>query len=153
MSVLIATSLLWPGTAIAGGFLTPGPSAADEASPKRGYVAPAKRMEVDGDGADALLAELNNGEMRLREAWQNAFTAEQDYGRARIRRYPRGNGLLELETRAFEMGNEQIAAEQDFSRLVEKARRGGVPMGTLTPFMDLEDEIGQRRDERQDGGG
>ena len=151
-TILVAVSIVCPGAAAAGGFLSPGKTDADEASPKREYVAPAKRMDVQGDGVDALIAELKNAEMRVREAWQNAWTAEEEYTRARTRRYPRGTALEEIKQRTYDMGREQIAAEQEFSKLVEKARRGGVPMGTLSPFMDLDREIGRRQQSRQGGG-
>ena len=150
-TILIATSILWPGSAGAGGFLTPGKTGADEEVRKLEYVAPAKRMDVAGDGVDALIAELKNAETRVREAWQNAWTAEQEYTRARTRRYPRGAALEEIKQRTYEMGREQVTAELDFSKIVDKARRGGVPMGTLAPFMDLELEIGRRQQGRTSG--
>jgi hypothetical protein len=149
--VVAAVTLLTAAGASAGGFLSPGVKDDDANAPKPGYVAPAKRMDVSGDGPDALVAELKNAEMRVREAWQNAFTAEEELTRARTRRYPRGAALEELRQRTVELGNEQIAAEKDFVQTVEKARRGGVPMGQLAPYMDFEQEIRARQQSRTAG--
>jgi hypothetical protein len=136
----LGLALAAPG--FAGGFL-------DTSEPKDPeqptWAAPAKRLPVEGEGADAAEAKLKNAEMRVREAQQNAATAEWAYTRARTRRYPRGEALEEIRTRLAEMNDELVTAEREFVDIVEEARRAGVPAGTLMPYMDLADEI--RRDQ------
>lgn len=132
--------------ALAGGFL-------DESTPKEPekptWAVPAKRLPVEGEGVDAAEARLKNAEMRLREAEQNADTAEWAYTRARTRRYPRGEALQEIEDRVTKTKEELAAARQEFVELVETSRREGMPAGTLMPYMDIADEI--RRKQSQDG--
>lgn len=121
-------------------------------SEKPTWAAPAKRMPVEGEGTDALEARLQNAEMRVREAMQNAAAADYNYTRARTRRYPRGEALQEIKDRVVEMRDELVAAENDFMSMVDEARAGGVPMGTLMPYMDLSDEIKKNQATRAAGG-
>lgn len=133
-----ALGLVLAAPGFAGGFLdTSEPSDPEQPT----WAAPAKRLPVEGEGADAAEAKLKNAEMRVREAQQNAATAEWAYTRARTRRYPRGEALEEIRTRMAEMNDELATAEREFVDLVEEARRAGVPAGTLMPYMDLADEI------------
>jgi len=136
--VLLATALLVASPAIAGGFLD---NSAPEETEKPTWAVPAKRLPVEGEGVDAMEARLQNAEMRLQEARQNAAAAEWAYTRARTRRYPRGEALQEIENRMAEMNAELESARSEFVALVEEARRAGVPAGTLMPYMDLADEI------------
>lgn len=135
---LIASATLLAPAALAGGFL-------DNSQPnqpsKPSWAAPAKRMPVEGEGTAAMEAQLENAEARLREAIQNAATAEYQYTRARTRRYPRGDALQEIKNRVAEMNKERNDAERDFIATVDEARAGGVPAGTLMHYMDLADEI------------
>ncbi len=140
-TTLAALLLVVPTGAGAGGFLSPGTQNAGEAPPKPEYAVPAKRMEVSGEGTDAIVAQLKNAQMRVHESRQNAETAEYDLQRARTRRYPRGEALEKLRIQVVDMGSERVAAEQEFTALVEEARRAGVPMGTLAPYMDFADQI------------
>jgi hypothetical protein len=151
---LAALILLAASAAGAGGFLSPGTQndEASKAKPKSEFVAPAKRMDVQGDGVEAKLAELKNAEMRVVEGWQNASTADAQLRRARTRRYPRGEALEEIRQQAIELGTEKVAAESNFLQTVEDARRAGVPMGTLSRYMDLADTIRSRQAARQAGG-
>jgi len=138
MLASVGLGLVLATPALAGGFL-------DDDAPKETarpeWATPAERVPVEGEGADAAEAQLKNAEMRLREAQQNAATAEWAYTRARTRRYPRGEALQEIETRMADMKKELAEAEREFMNTVEAARREGVPAGTLMPYMDLADQL------------
>ncbi|MCH2186487.1 hypothetical protein MK280_11520 [Myxococcota bacterium] len=145
-AAVLAWTFFIPGSvAFAGGFLSPGSSASER---RPTWAAPAKRLEVSGLSEDeALLARLENARMRLLEAEQNAVTANFNLTRARTRRYPRGEGLRELQERQATWEREQREAEVDFLRLLDEARRQGVGSGRLLPFEEIADEIesGRRR--------
>jgi len=136
-AALCALSLATP--ALAGGFL--GGDRDEDAAAKPSWAVPAKRMPVEGDGAEAMAAQLENGKMRVQEAQQNVTMAEHTYTRSRARRYPRGEALQEIRNRVVEMKKERDDAERDFVALVDEARMSGVPAGTLMPYMDLADSI------------
>lgn len=122
----------------AGGYLD---NSEPKTSDKPTWAVPAKRMPVEGDDTDAMMAELHNAELRVREAQQNEETARWTYTRARTRNYPRGEALVEVRTRLTEMEKERAEAEKSFVDLVERARTAGVPFGTLSSYMDLAEQI------------
>ncbi len=135
-ALIPAVALATP--ALAGGFLD---NSKPEEPVKHTWAVPAKRMPVEGDGTDAMVARLENARMRVEESQQNVETARFDLGRARTRRYPRGDKLKEIQDRVVDMVEERDAARSDFVELVTEARAAGVPAGTLMPYMDLSDEI------------
>lgn len=145
----VGLGLALGGPALADGYL-------DNDTPKEPtkpeWAVPAKRLPVEGEGVDASEAKLKNAEMRLREAQQNATTAEWAYTRARTRRYPRGDALMEIQQRAADMKKELADAEREFMDTVEAARRDGVPAGTLMPYMDIADQIRRDQAARQANG-
>ena len=93
---------------------------------------------------DEVIAELENAEARIRRAWHNVATAQVLLTHARVRRYPRGEPFFEIRDRVTFLEAERDTAEDEFLALVERTRRGGMPAGTLSTFMDFSDEI--RRD-------
>jgi hypothetical protein len=137
-SILCAIALGLASPVHAGGYLD---NSAPKTSEKPTWAVPAKRMAVEGDDADAMTAELHNAELRVREAQQNEETATWAYTRARTRNYPRGDALEEIRTRMTEMEKERVDAEKSFLDLVDRARGAGVPVGTLSAYMDLADQI------------
>jgi len=137
-AMLCAIALGLAAPVHAGGYLD---NSAPQTNEKPTWAVPAKRMAVEGDDADAMAAELHNAELRVREAQQNEETARWTYTRARTRNYPRGEALIEVRTRLTEMEKERVDAEKSFLALVERARGAGVPIGTLSPYMDLADQI------------
>jgi hypothetical protein len=135
---LIAFALGLSSNVQAGGYLDNSEPATQE---KPSWAVPAERMAVEGDDASALQAEVHNAQLRVVEAQQNEATAEWAYTRARTRNYPRGDALEELRTRYAELSKERADAEKSFLELVDRARQAGVAPGTLSPYMDLADEI------------
>ena len=139
-----AVSLAAPAT-FAGGFLEAG-SGKPKTQETPTWAAPAARQPVEGEGVEALAAELHNAELRVLEAMQNAETARYQLGRARTRNYPRGEALEELKQQDQEARRERATAAGDFSTLVERARQEGVPMGTMARYMDLDDRLRKERE-------
>lgn len=141
LAMLPMMDLAAPNQARAGGFL-------EESKPKNtdkpSFVEPAKRKAVEGDGLGAVEAELSNAKLRVSEAIQNAEAARYNLKRARNRRYPRGEALEELKKGAIETDKERRTAEREFKAMLEKARRAGVPAGTLMPYVDYSDWIDQQ---------
>lgn len=133
--------------ASAGGFLD---DTSSRKSEQPQYAVPAKRQEVEGDGVEALSAELSNAKMRLGEAIQNESSAAYNLQRARTRRYPRGEALEELRKGAVDTASERRAAEQDYRAMIEKARREGVPAGTLMGHYDYLETIERKSAQEQD---
>lgn len=136
--IFIAFALGLASSAQAGGYLD---NSAPSTNEKPSWAVPAKRMAVEGDDASALQAELHNAQLRVVEAQQNETTAEWAYTRARTRNYPRGDALVEMRTRYTELSKERADAEKSFLELVDRARQAGIAPGTLSPYMDLADEI------------
>jgi len=149
-SLAIAIALALAASADAGGILKPGTQSNDSVKKKPEFVAPAARKPVEGDGDDVIQARLHNAELEVREAHQNTEAAEWGYNRARTRRYPRGEALQALRDRRDSMRQDRDVAEQSFTRMVDEARRSGVPIGTLSNYMDLVDEIERQRKVRAD---
>lgn len=147
MAVLLGLAVATP--ALAGGLLRSGKTETESEKPT--WAVPAKRQPVEGEGTDALQARLSNAEMRVKEAMQNAAAADYQYTRARTRRYPRGEALQEIKDRVGKMQSELTEAENDFMGLVEEARREGMPMGTLMPYMDFSDQIRKNQSARAAG--
>jgi hypothetical protein len=144
LGAVLATALtLVAPAAWAGGYLKPGTSGETKQAPT--WAAPAARMPVEGEEGEAIAAELHNAEQRVLEALQNAETADYQLTRARTRNYPRGEGLQTLKVQDQDARRERNAAANDFSALVERARREGVPMGTLSRYMDLDDRLKRER--------
>jgi hypothetical protein len=133
-------------TVSAGGFLSPGRQETESIG-KPTWAVPAARKPVEGEaeGTEAIEAELFNAELRITEAMQNAETAAYQYKRARTRNYPRGDALQALKVQAQETSGERSAAADEFSDIVERARRDGVPMGTLTHYLDLDERLDGER--------
>ncbi len=133
---------------------TPAPAAGPEtpsngsgASGQPSVAPPAAPRPGPGDETESWQALLQDAELRVKEAQRNAATARHSYNKARSRRYPRGKDLQAIRLRSESSEAKRHEAERKFSQLVELARRGGVPAGVLTPFMDLADEIRQQRAE------
>jgi hypothetical protein len=133
LALVPLADLAAPTDAHAGGFLE---ETAPRNTDKKKYAVPAKRLDVQGEGLQAIEADLENAKLAVGEAIQNEEAAAQFLKRARHRSYPRGAALEELRANATDTHRERIAAEQTFQATVEKARRLGVPNGTL---MDYED--------------
>lgn len=136
---LMAAGLV--GGASADGYLG---SRVPEPSPPLYWEEPGEPIPVEGTGWTPVIAELENAEARIRRAWHNVATAQVLLTHARVRRYPRGEPFFEIRDRVTFLEAERDTAEDEFLALVERTRRGGMPAGTLSPFMDFSDEI--RRD-------
>lgn len=152
--LVLALCLALPASStLAGGFLESGRSESSKQSSAPEWAVPAAREPVEGEDMDELqilAAKLQNAENRAKEAIQNAETAQYQLTRARTRNYPRGEALEELRKQAQDTRRERAAAADDFSKLVEEARRAGMPMGTLSRYMDFDDRL---RKERASWGG
>jgi len=142
LALVPLANLAAPTDAQAGGFLE---ETAPRNTDKTKYAVPAKRMDVQGEGLDAIEAELENTRLAVSEAIQNAEAAEQILKRARHRSYPRGAALEELRAHKTDALKERAAAEQTFRATVEKARRLGVPNGTLMDYEDYAEWITQQQ--------
>ena len=129
------------GGASADGYLG---SRIPEPNPPLYWEEPGEPIPVEGTGWTPVIAELENAEARIRRAWHNVATAQVLLTHARVRRYPRGEPFFEIRDRVTFLEAERDTAEDEFLTLVERTRRGGMPAGTLSPFMDFSDEI--RRD-------
>ncbi len=145
--ILGAVALVLASAVQAGGYL-------DESEPstaeKPTWAVPAKRMAVEGDDASALVAELHNAKLRVTEAQQNETTAKWNYSRARNRNYPRGEEFVEIRTRYADSTKEREEAEQSFLELVDRAHQAGVAAGTLSPYVDLAEEIQSQQTDEAD---
>jgi hypothetical protein len=150
--LLAGLSLMAGGAALAGGFQSnrsPGESTTStQKTPPPAYAAPAARMPVEGDEDQMMAAELANAEMRVKEAMQNVEAAQANLTRARTRRYPRGAALEEIRTNLSDSQRERDTAQNDFLKLVEKARQAGMPAGTMMRYMDLADRVRQDQQAR-----
>jgi hypothetical protein len=144
LAILATAFMLVAPAALAGGFLEAG-GGNEKSNEAPTWAVPAARKPVEGEGTEALAAELHNAELRVQEALQNAETAAYQLKRARTRSYPRGQALEDLKRQDQETRRERTAAANEFSALVERARRAGVPMGTLSRYMDLDDRIQKER--------
>ncbi len=105
------------------------------------WMEPGEQIPIEGPGWTPVVALLENGEARVRRAWHNVATAQQLLTKARIRRYPRGEPLFAIRDRVIFLEAERGSAEKEFIMLVEQARRGGMPAGTLSSFMDFSGQI------------
>ncbi len=119
-----------------------------EPTPPLYWEEPGEPIPVEGTGWTPVIAELENAEARIRRAWHNVATAQVLLTHARVRRYPRGEPFFEIRDRVTFLEAERDTTEAEFLALVERTRRGGMPAGTLSPFMDFSDEIRRNRASR-----
>jgi hypothetical protein len=131
-----------PVDAHAGGFLQ---ETAPRNTDRQEYVVPAKRQDVQGEGLDAIEAELSNAQLEVSEAIQNEEAAARILKRARHRNYPRGAALEQLRTDSAETRKERSTAEQGFRATLQQARQAGVPNGTLMDYVDYADWLDQQQ--------
>lgn len=140
--VAMGLSLLIAHSALADGYLA---SRVPEPTSPPSWAEPGEPIPLEGTGWTPVVAALANGEARVRRAWHNVVTAEKILTRAKTRRYPRGEPLIEVRERVVSLKAERKTAETEFVALVERSRRDGMPAGTLSPFMDFADEIERAR--------
>ena len=125
------------------------PSRVPEPGPTPSWAEPGEPIPVEGTGWTPAIAQLENAEARVRRAWHNVETAQYLLTQAKIRRYPRGEPFLEIRDRVTFLEAERDKAELEFMTLVEHTRRGGMPAGTLSTFLDFSDEIRRERSSRK----
>ena len=91
-----------------------------------------------------ILDELRQLEKKITEAQTERVSSRTKLRKARQRRYPRGQALDDLRKNAQEDEIRMEKLENLFLHLVEGARRQGVPLAALSPFLDraeaLEDD-------------
>jgi hypothetical protein len=101
--------------------------------------------EAPAEGAETLPIEdasllsywqerLARAQQRIELARERADEAEAEYARARHDGYPRGEALSEIKERHHATQRELRMAEEALPRLVEQARRAGVPPGVLRDY-------------------
>ena len=131
--------------------VAPAPAFAQTPAPQaeRGQheAPPAARSPSPDDALSAWRAKLDDAQRRVTNAQSNERIANQNYSRARSRRYPRGEALQEIKQQQVQTRLEREEAEQDFSVVLEQARRAEVPTGILAPYMDFEDQMQESREE------
>jgi hypothetical protein len=106
-------------------------------------AAPAEEAETAPEapiGDPSLLAyweqRLERALQRIELARRRATEAETEYSRARHDDYPRGEALNEIKEKHLAAERELRRAEEALPRLVEQARRAGVPPGVLRHYRD-----------------
>lgn len=99
---------------------------------------PAKPNEAAGPSSELVAAaweaRLAEAQARLTTARAQAESSERALGRARHRRYPRGEALDALVVAAEDARTDLAAAEAELPALLEQARRAGVEPGVLQRF-------------------
>jgi hypothetical protein len=135
-------------SASADGYL---PSRVPEPGTPPSWAEAGEPIPVEGTGWTPAIAELENAEAGVRRAWHNVETAQFLLTHAKIRRYPRGEPFLEIRDRVIFLEAERDKAELEFMALVERTRRGGMPAGTLSTFLDFSDEVRRERALRSAG--
>ena len=98
---------------------------------------PAKPNEAAGLSSEQVAAweaRLAEAQARLTTARAQAESSERALGRARHRRYPRGEALDALVAAAEDARADVAAAEAELPALLEQARRAGVEPGVLQRF-------------------
>ena len=113
--------------------------------PNPTWIEPGEPIPVEGVGWTPVRIKLENSEARVRRSWHNLATAQILLTHARVRRYPRGEPFFKIRDRVIFLESERTASETQFLELVQQARRGGMPAGTLSPFMDFSAEIERDR--------
>ena len=107
-------------------------AARGDAQPPRA-VAPA---EEDDDWA-GWMATLEESRQTVHSLRKTVHDLETEWTRAQIRRRPRGEERARL-FEALERARDDLAeAEAEHPRLLEAARRAGVPQGMLSDYEDL----------------
>ena len=94
-----------------------------------------------GGQPENQVARLSHAQERLDKAELYEVTALKSLRKARKRNYPRGPALEELRQNAARSQVERDAAEENFLRLVEGARRDGLPTRFLSSFLDRAEQI------------
>lgn len=96
-------------------------------------------------GVGSILDELNRVEVRLMETESELLSSRAKLRKARQRRYPRGQALDSLRSAADEDAIQTEKVEDLFLHLVEKARRQGIPVKELSPFIERAEVIEDSR--------
>lgn len=110
-----------------------GPAAwAEPEAPGKEAAAPAGAATPE-DAMAVWEAQLDAARQRIERARERVTAALASYSRARHDRYPRGAALAAIEEERQAAELELRDAESALPKLMEQARREGVPPGVLDP--------------------
>jgi hypothetical protein len=110
--------------------LAPWTGLAQTADPAAGLAAEASRDPA----LESRRRDLDDALQRLARARQRHAEAESAYENWRQRKWPRGDAKAEMLTEREAARAEWQEARADLPRVIERARRDGLPPGELRPY-------------------